>query len=622
MKESHLDIYILEELKKKGFTEENGVIIEYQGGSTAKVKRLLANASKQLTGNKGVPEFIITFENEKDLIVVIECKGDTKKHESIAEEKFSAADYAVDGIMHYSPFLAKEYNVIGIAISADTKENIKINNFYLSKGGTKENIERLKDENILYLEEYMNFYRTKINVTEKYEKREDIIKYSKILHNYLRDYAKLAENEKPLLISGILIALENEVFSSSYKVIKTDKELAEELYGKIEAVIKANIKNNEGYVAKIKQTYSFIKVHAELNSTVEMSLPEKEEDLKDVQKIRVLGSLVYTLDKKIVPFIKKYHDLDIVGDFYGEFLRYTGGDKKALGIVLTPTHITELFSEIAQVNPGDKILDTCAGTGGFIISAHHKVKEKIGNSEEKLNELNKSLIAVEQQAHMYTLCVSNMILRGIKPEKIYAENSFEIKGLLASEEPDVTFLNPPYAQKGEGLSEMDFIKNALDCTKKGGTVVAIVPNSCAISNEIIKKELLKEHTLDAVMSMPEELFYPVGTITCIMVFKAKKPHPQGFKTWFGYWKNDGFEKTKISGRIDLNHSWEKIKNNWIKAYLNREEVLGMSVLKEVTAMDEWLAEAYMETDYSQLTEESFINTLKKYVAYKFLNSEV
>lgn len=60
---------------------------------------------------------------------------------------------------------------------------------------------------------------------------------------------------------------------------------------------------------------------------------------------------------------------DILGHFYGEFLKYTGGDKKALGIVLTPRHITELFALIANVNKKSTVLDICAGTGGFLVSA-------------------------------------------------------------------------------------------------------------------------------------------------------------------------------------------------------------------------------------------------------------
>ena len=85
------------------------------------------------------------------------------------------------------------------------------------------------------------------------------------------------------------------------------------------------------------------------------------------------------MDNKIEQIVKQfnplsiYNDYDVVGQFYGEFLKYTGGDKKSLGIVLTPRHITELFSLLANVQTDSKVLDLCAGTGGFLISAMHQM---------------------------------------------------------------------------------------------------------------------------------------------------------------------------------------------------------------------------------------------------------
>ena len=119
--------------------------------------------------------------------------------------------------------------------------------------------------------------------------------------------------------------------------------------------------------------------------------------------------------------------------------------------------------------------------------------------------------------------------------------------------------------------------------------------------------------------MPDELFTPVGVVTCVMVFEANKKH-EGRKTWFGYFKDDGFEKRKNKGRIDARGKWEEIKEKWVNAYKNSEEIVGLSVKQEVTAKDEWCAEAYMETDYSKLNKADFEEVLRKYVAYKIINN--
>src|SRR5947208_15592786 len=97
----------------------------------------------------------------------------------------------------------------------------------------------------------------------------------------------------------------------------------------------------------------------------------------------VMNELVTRLNKKAWPFMSVYHDFDVVGQFYGEFLKYTGGDKKALGIVLTPRHITELFSLLAKVDKNSRVLYICAGTGGFLISAMHQMMKTAVTEKEK-----------------------------------------------------------------------------------------------------------------------------------------------------------------------------------------------------------------------------------------------
>jgi type I restriction enzyme M protein len=122
------------------------------------------------------------------------------------------------------------------------------------------------------------------------------------------------------------------------------------------------------------------------------------------------------------------------------------------------------------------------------------------------------------------------------------------------------------------------------------------------------------------MSMPTDLFHDskVGVITCVMVITAHHPHPAGKKTWFGYWRDDGFVKTKHLGRIDANGTWRSTKDRWVSAYRSREVIHRFSVMAEVDHEHEWCAEAYLETDYSTLTLEDFEKEVRRYVAFKIL----
>lgn len=110
----------------------SAIKLDEQKTSVAKAKQCLATASKSLTGKGGAPEFIITFPALPDDIIVVECKADAKFHKSADGE--SPALYAVDGALHYSAFLSKEYNVISIAVSGNDLDKLKISSFYQKRG--------------------------------------------------------------------------------------------------------------------------------------------------------------------------------------------------------------------------------------------------------------------------------------------------------------------------------------------------------------------------------------------------------------------------------------------------------------------------------------------------------
>ncbi|MDQ7069069.1 MAG: restriction endonuclease subunit S [Sulfurimonas sp.] len=171
------------------------------------------------------------------------------------------------------------------------------------------------------------------------------------------------------------------------------------------------------------------------------------------------------------------------------------------------------------------------------------------------------------------------------------------------------------------MEELEFILNNLEQLEKGSLCIAIIPMRCALYDSgegvELKEKLLNNHTLEAVLSMPDELFYNsnVGTNTCIMVTKAKEKHPKNYKTYFGYWKDDGFYKKRTSGRADYDHTWNQIKNYWLENYRNRDEVVEHSVKKSIKPTDEWCVEQYMTTDYKELNEELMRTLVLNYLSF-------
>ena len=597
-----------------GIYDNDDFIVEEQKSDNPKIQKLLQKASKSGNG-VGKPEFIIRKKDDDEFLIVVECKPDIKHHESKTKDQFK--DYAVDGVLLYSSNLSEGFNVISIAISGEEKNNYKVSTFFQPKNTSSS--KPLLDENKIMIGEIISWERyIKQAIFDPVladSRHKNLLKFSKELHDYFRDYAKITEAQKPLLVSGVLLALMDKGFEKAY-IAYEGTDLAQKTYQAIKDYVgKAQLgENQESKKKAVINAFSFIEHHPELQKV----------DMKKNQS--PLKHIIQELHKHVKPFTGDHYDFDIIGDFYGEFVRYTGGDKQGLGIVLTPKHITELFSDLAKVNKNSTVLDICAGTAGFLISAMNKMtKGKDVTADEKRNILERQLIGVEQEPSMFALAVSNMILRGDGKTNLYQGDSLKDENIIEKiqDKADTGFINPPYSQKGEDVSEWHFIIQMLDLLKTKGTGIAIVPMQLAIDTKNpLREKLLSNHKLEAVMSMPDDLFYPVGAVTCIMVFTAHVPHDSDahHESWFGYWKDDGFRKDKVKGRIPKSEEiWKNIKDSWIDMF-RRKEIAGKCVWKKVSKEDEWCAEAYLETDYSDITEKDFENEVKRYSMFKQFNN--
>ena len=587
--------------------------LDEQKASVAKARKCLAKASKNLTGKSGFPEFIISFPALPEDIIVVECKADVNFHKSADGKNPSA--YAVDGALHYSAFLSQEYNVISIAVSGDTLSKLNISSFY-QKIGQPEVSEDVSG--LLDIFSYITRFKGE-GQAHAIESRE-ITKTAIDLNKELNDYS-IVEYERCTLISAILLALQDAAFKASYKERATSKKLqptptrlAQFIVSSISSVLKDADIDDERAASMIGE-YQKIKSHSVCKS------PRiKKKKASAQQDNYVLRDITERLEKSILPLItmgdKGY---DVLGRFYREFIRYAGTDKKT-GLVLTPQHITEFFCDLVSLNTNDVVFDSCCGSGGFLISAMKRMLEIAGPDQKKRRAIKENqLVGIERRNDMFTFACSNMMMSGDGKAHIYQGDSFadDVISKVRSLRPTVAFLNPPYDVGEDG--QLEFIENAIACVQPGGRCAAIVQMSCAISDGAravaVKERLLLSHTLAGVLSMPDDLFHPIGVITCIMVFDAHKPHPKGYKTFFGYYKNDGFYKTKHMGRV-TKEEWEGIKRKWLDLYVNREKEIRLSVLEAITAKDEWCAEAYMETDYSMITQEDFGKVVRDYAIHK------
>ena len=338
---------------------------------------------------------------------------------------------------------------------------------------------------------------------------------------------------------------------------------------------------------------------------------------------------------------------DYLGRFYGEFMSYAGGDGQELGIVLTPKHITELFCDLLELTPDDKVIDPCCGTGGFLVAAMHKMLSQTNDTEKQKNIRKNQLYGIENQDKIFMVAVTNMILHGDgkanlefadfltvtrSPKKPDEPSQEELDNIEKYKELNkklrfctVAMMNPPYSQdkkKGDiEQSEISFIERLLDSVGHGAKCAVIVPQSTMTggnrnAQKQIKERIYNKHTLEGVITLNPETFYGVGVMPCIAIFTAHEPHPENKICKFINFEDDGFKVAPHIGLIETPQAKSK-KQHLLDVWFDKvEEQSKFCVKTTIEAADEWLHSFYYFNDEIP-TEEDFDKTIGDYLTFEF-----
>ncbi len=413
------------------------------------------------------------------------------------------------------------------------------------------------------------------------------------------------------------------------------------------------------------------------NKTLKIDLLQK--NILNNQKIKNLSTTDWTdVLIEIVGNIYKYINTDssegqdILNLFFIAFNKYTGkADKNQ---AFTPDHITNFMCRVTGVNKDSRIFDGCCGSGSFLVQAMVMELADVNRqkiTEEEKKELRKKvakqhIYGIEIEEKAFGLATTNMLIHGDGNSNIKKASLFDSESFIKEANPDIILMNPPYNAKPitipkeykdnwkkdakedptKGFVFLKYISDILVKInqerinrgegKKEIKTAILLPVSAAIGTSSfisnMKKELLKENTLDAVFTLPNEIFYPGASASaCCMVFTLGRPHINADgtvnKTFFGYYKEDGHKKKKNLGRIeqfdkDNNSIWKQIEDKWLEYYRNKTIKDGISAMQVVSGDDEWLCEAYMKTDYSKLCEADFQKTLNNYLAYQIKEGKI
>lgn len=496
-------------------------------------------------------------------------------------------------------------------------------------------------QSVIIDDEHKVLEETKLKTFEEYEeicfgKVNDKIKVIDSIKTLNEKLHSDGVNEKlrSQFVGTCLLALKNGLVYENIKDTinpKTGKPL------KAEIVVINNIKDIlEGLLTK----------SGSINKASKLAiLNNKVLDDQDVQSLtyKELTDILKYIDTNIVPYIndKNTAGQDLLNLFFTTFNKYVGKSDK--NQAFTPDHICGFMSKVVGVNKHSRVLDPCCGSGAFLVRAMTDAMDDCESEDEREKVKQEQIYGIEYEAGAFGLSSTNMLIHGDGNSNVVQDSLFNKGKWIENNDINVVLMNPPY-NATKKFCNTDYTKN-WDSKKKEDPskgfhfvewvarhvspltkMAVLLPMQAAIGNsrdvKEFKKKMLDNYTLDAVFSLPVEVFYPgAAAVAVCMVFDLSQKHIKANKeTYFGYYRDDKFTKRKGLGRVEMtdekgNSLWAKTEELWLDLYKNKRKVPGLSVMRKVNWKDEWLAEAYMETDYSSLESDDFEKTIRDYYSY-------
>lgn len=558
----------------------------------------------------------IRFENER-LVVLVECKS---KFSRWSKEKIQ--NQLQDYVRYEKAYSDKKI----VAILAETDGDEVWTWFGQSVIIDDEHM-KTSETTIKTFEEYEELCFGKVN--DKIKVVDSIKTLNEMLHS-----DGISEKIRSQFVGTCLLALKNGLV---YRDIKESIDPDTGATLSPQQVVLNNIRNVlEGLLSRGGGINKLSKL-AILNNKV---LDNQDVINLSYQELKLILEFI---DTNVVPYIndKNTAGQDLLNLFFTTFNKYVGkADKNQ---AFTPDHICDFMSKVLEVNKHSRILDPCCGSGAFLVRAMTDAMDDCETEEEREIVKRSQIYGIEYEEGAFGLASTNMLIHGDGNSNINQDSMFNRGEWIKENNIDIVLMNPPYNAtkkhcdpeytktwasntKQDPSKGLHFVEWVARYISPKGKIAVLLPMQTAIGNsseiKSFKKKLLDKYTLEAVFSLPNEMFYPgASAVACCMVFDLSQRHEKANRdTFFGYYKDDNFIKRKGLGRIEKedelgNSLWEQTKKNWLELYRNKREVAGLSVMQKVSYDDEWLAEAYMETDYTNLNDSDFQQTINEYLSY-------
>lgn len=254
-------------------------------------------------------------------------------------------------------------------------------------------------------------------------------------------------------------------------------------------------------------------------------------------------------------------DRDTKGDVY-EYMLGKIASAGTNGQFRTPRHIIGLMVNLMAPQPADIITDPAAGTCGFLVEAAEYVRahhpEMLRNRESRDHFHNEMFHGFDFDNTMLRIGAMNMVLHGVENAKISYRDSLAEEHNADAGKYSLILANPPFAGSLDydttakdllklaktKKTELLFVALFLRLLRTGGRAAVIVPDGVLFgssnAHKAIRKELVENHKLDAIIKLPSGVFRPYAGVSCAIVIFTKTGVGGTEDVWFYDMQADGY----------------------------------------------------------------------------------
>ena len=233
---------------------------------------------------------------------------------------------------------------------------------------------------------------------------------------------------------------------------------------------------------------------------------------------------------------------DLLGAAYEYLIKYFADSAgKKGGEFYTPAEVVRLLIQLTKPTEGNEIYDPAVGSGGFLIQAHQYVEEQGENAN------NLALYGQDPNGTTWSICNMNMILHNIRSFTIENGDTLEDPLILQNGQIrkfDRVLANPPFSQnysranmefksrfqewclETNKTADLMFVQHMLASLKSDGHMATIMPNGVLFrggKEKLIRERLINDDVIEAIISLPQGLFYGTGIPACVLVCNKNKP---------------------------------------------------------------------------------------------------